>query len=108
MTFAPLIIPGRPPEPVQAPTAVTPLPERPKRPGQPPGGVERNGAPERLRAALKVLRWSYGDLAAELKRSPETVRSWGNGKGNCPVDMLVWLEDLARCHVERPAPGSER
>lgn len=59
----------------------------------------------RLRAALRTLRWSYGDLGMEMMRPASTMRSWGVGTAPVPCDVLAWIEDLARCHEARPAPG---
>jgi hypothetical protein len=58
--------------------------------------------PERLQAALKALRWTYGTLAVELRTSPSTTRNWGLGRSPVPPVLLAWLEDLAAYHVAHP------
>jgi hypothetical protein len=60
--------------------------------------------PERLRVALKRLRWTYGTLAIELRTSASTTRNWGLGRSPVPPALLAWMEDLAAYHVTHPAP----
>ncbi len=61
----------------------------------------------RLRAALRTLRWSYGDLAAELGKSQSAVAKWCDGTNPVPRGILPWVERLAAFHRALPAPGRE-
>jgi hypothetical protein len=65
-------------------------------PDTPPGA--------RLAAALKILRWTYGTLAVELRTSPSTTRNWGLGRSPVPLSILRWVELLAEFHRQVPAP----
>lgn len=58
----------------------------------------------RLRAALRTLRWSYGDLGMALMRPASTMRSWGVGTAPVPCDVLAWVEQIARYHEAHPPP----
>lgn len=58
----------------------------------------------RLQAALKTLRWSNCDLAAELRRDEKQVRRWLGGTYEPPQVVLDWLEALAACHLAHPPP----
>jgi hypothetical protein len=60
--------------------------------------------PERLQAALKAIRWTYGTLAIELRTSASTTRNWGLGRSPVPPALLAWLEGLAAFHHAHPAP----
>jgi hypothetical protein len=83
------------PEPATAVPAPTPaMTEAP--PDAPPGA--------RLTAALKILRWTYGTLAVELRTSPSTTRNWGLGRSPVPLSILRWVELLAEFHRQVPAP----
>lgn len=59
----------------------------------------------RLRAALRTLRWSYGDLGLALMRPASTMRSWGVGTAPVPEDVLAWVERLAEFVRNNPFPG---
>lgn len=59
----------------------------------------------RLRAALRTLRWSYGDLGMALMRPASTMRSWGVGTAPVPCDVLAWVELLADFVQNNPFPG---
>lgn len=61
----------------------------------------------RLRAALRTLRWSYGDLGMALMRPASTMRSWGIGQAPVPCDVLAWVELLAAFHRKLPPPERE-
>lgn len=61
--------------------------------------------PERLQAALRALRWTYGTLAVELRTSPSTTRNWGLGRSPVPPALLAWLEGLAAFRHAHPAPS---
>ena len=74
-----------------APEAVTHAPD-PKTP------------PERLRAALRTMRWSYGDLAVVLGCSPSTPRYWCGGKSPVPPVLLAWAERHAQLLRDDPPP----
>ena len=83
-----LIIPDGPERPVQAvPLAV---------------GVMTPG--QRLTAALKALRWTYGDLAVALGASPSTTRNWGLGRSPVPPQLLAWAERRAEAMLADPPP----
>ena len=60
--------------------------------------------PERLRAALKAMRWSYGDLAVVLGCSPSTPRYWCVGKSPVPPSLLAWIERHSGALREDPPP----
>jgi len=84
--------PDPPVNPVQPPTPPTPV--------YPPS--------QRLRAALRALRWPNTALAAETGASIRKVQSWVAGERDCPERVLAWLEGLARHLKENPLPGENR
>lgn len=59
---------------------------------------------QRLLAALRVLRWSYGTLAVVLGLSASTTRNWGLGRSPVPGEVLAWVETLASFHAAHPPP----
>ena len=91
----PLDAPERPAHGVEAPAAVTHVPD-PSLASVPPG--------KRLALALKTLRWTYGTLAIELGLSPSTTRNWGLGRQPLPAAVLRWVELLAEFHRNVPPP----
>jgi hypothetical protein len=62
----------------------------------------------RLRACLKVLRWSGDDLAEELGRASSEVRTWLDGRARVPVAVAAWIEALVKVHRSLPRPNLER
>jgi len=60
--------------------------------------------PERLRAALRTLRWSYGDLAVVLGCSASTPRYWCLGISPVPPSLLAWAERHAGALRDDPPP----
>ena len=59
---------------------------------------------ERLRAALRAMRWSYGDLAVVLGCSPSTPRHWCGGRSSVPPVLLAWAERHAQSLRDDPPP----
>lgn len=115
--FAPLSFPRPPspdplPEPLPKPSPIESVPIEPARaPESPLEAAEPLAAiipvatpGKRLEAALKAIRWTYGTLAVELHLSPSTTRNWGLGRAPVPPEILRWVELLAACHREHPAP----
>jgi hypothetical protein len=59
----------------------------------------------RFSTALSTLRWSYGDLAAELGVSSGTPRRWATDpRYPVPPDVLATLERWAEAHAAHPLP----
>jgi hypothetical protein len=94
LALEPVVVVAEPEAPSEAPVALA----------EPLLAVSHLSPPERLQAALKALRWTYGTLAVALRTSASTTRNWGLGRSPVPVSLLVWLEDVAAYHVAHPAP----
>lgn len=59
---------------------------------------------DRLRAAMRALRWTMADMAQATGNSAATVRRWVNGYYEVPPGVLAWIEDLAAYVAKRPPP----
>jgi hypothetical protein len=55
------------------------------------------------RDSLATIRWSYSDLAAEIGRPSDTVRSWVR-RNSFPGPIVEWLARLAEAHASVPPP----
>jgi transcriptional regulator with XRE-family HTH domain len=59
-----------------------------------------------LAALLARIGWTTGELAARLDISPDTTRSWANGRRSTPLSVLAWLADVAAAVTKvRPKPA---
>ena len=57
-----------------------------------------------ISAALVSLGWSQRELARQLGVAESSVRQWLTGKARMRPALAAWLTDLARYHIEHPAP----
>jgi hypothetical protein len=48
-----------------------------------------------LALLLGRIGWTTGELAARLNASPDTTRSWANGRRSTPPSVLPWLGEIA-------------
>ena len=58
---------------------------------------------ERCREVPAIIGWDPNTVAEKTGRNPRTCRRWAS-RNAVPRDIAVWLEDLAVCHLARPAP----
>lgn len=64
--------------------------------------------PEQFRAILLALGWTQRWLADYLNLPRSTVQRWGDGTARIPVNVAVWLLELARQHALIPLPDGWR
>lgn len=62
---------------------------------------------ERFRECLRVLHWPSATVAEALNVPPSTSLGWLLGSSDVPPQVALWLETLARVHLEAPVPTIE-
>lgn len=55
---------------------------------------------------LIIIGWSIYELARRLKINRRTVLRWLDGRLPVPLDVLEWLNGLAREHEKAPWPAN--
>lgn len=62
---------------------------------------------ERFRECLRALHWPSATVAEVLNVPPSTSIGWMLGSDEVPPQVALWLETLARVHLEAPIPTIE-
>lgn len=62
---------------------------------------------DKFRECLRALRWPSATLAEVLNVPQSTSIGWLLGTHEVPPQVSLWLETLARVHLEAPVPTVE-